>query len=58
MKAIQISHSQELNVIDIESPQVPGYGEVLLDVDYVGFCVSDINTFIGSNVMAINHVIT
>ena len=38
MKAIQISHSQELNVIDIESPQVLGYGEVLLDVDYVGFC--------------------
>lgn len=30
MKAIQISHSQELNVIDIESPQVPGYGSITL----------------------------
>ena len=47
MKAIQISHSQELNVIDIEKPQAPGQGEILLKLHYVGFCGSDINTFMG-----------
>ena len=57
MKAIQISHSQELNIIDIEKPQAPGQGEVLLKVDYVGFCGSDINTFMGRNTMALNPVI-
>lgn len=57
MKAIQISHSQELNVIDIESPKAPGYGEVLLNINYVGFCGSDINTFMGRNSMALNPVI-
>ena len=57
MKAIQITHSQELNVIEMEKPQAPGQGEVLLKVDYVGFCGSDINTFMGRNTMALNPVI-
>ena len=35
MKAIQISHNQELNIIDIEKPQAPGYGEILLKLHYV-----------------------
>lgn len=56
MKAIQISHSQELNIVDIEKPQC-GAGEVLLKLQYVGFCGSDINTFMGRNTMALNPVI-
>ena len=57
MKAIQISHSQKLNIIDIERPQAPAAGEVLLKLCYVGFCGSDINTFMGRNGMALNPVI-
>ena len=57
MKAIQITHSQELNVIEIEKPQAPGQGKVLLKLCYVGFCGSDINTFMGCNTMALNPVI-
>lgn len=57
MKAIQITHNQELNVIDIAQPQAPGQGEVLLKLNYVGFCGSDINTFMGRNTMALNPVI-
>ena len=57
MKAIQISHSQELNIIDIERPQAPAAGEVLLKLCYVGFCGSDINTFMGRNGMELNPVI-
>ncbi len=57
MKAIQISHNQEYNVIDIEKPLKPSAGEVLLKIHYVGFCGSDINTFMGRNTMALNPVI-
>jgi threonine dehydrogenase-like Zn-dependent dehydrogenase len=57
MKAIQISHNQELNIIELENPQAPGQGEVLLKLCYVGFCGSDINTFMGRNTMALNPVV-
>ena len=57
MKALQITHSQELNIIDMEKPQAPGRGEILLKLHYVGFCGSDINTFMGRNTMALNPVI-
>ncbi len=57
MKAIQITHSQELNIIDMDAPQAPAFGEVLLRLRYVGFCGSDINTFMGRNGMALNPVI-
>ena len=57
MKAIQITHTQQLNVITIEKPPAPGKGEILLKLHYVGFCGSDINTFMGRNTMALNPVI-
>lgn len=57
MKAIQITHSQELNVVDLPKPAMPGEGEVMLRLSYVGFCGSDINTFMGRNTMALNPVI-
>lgn len=57
MKAIQITHNQEYNIIDIQSPEPPKAGEVQLRLKYVGFCGSDINTFMGRNGMALNPVI-
>ena len=57
MKAIQITHSQELNIVELPQPAQPGEGEVLLRLSYVGFCGSDINTFMGRNSMALNPVI-
>jgi len=57
MKAIQISHSQEYRVVEIDTPTCPSPGEVLLKISYVGFCGSDINTFMGRNSMALNPVI-
>ena len=57
MQAIQIYHNQVLNVIDVERPSAPAAGEVLLRLQYVGFCGSDLNTFMGRNTMALNPVI-
>ncbi|MBO4564686.1 MAG: zinc-binding alcohol dehydrogenase family protein [Bacteroidaceae bacterium] len=57
MKAIQISHNQEYKVIELNRPAAPQAGEVLLKIQYVGFCGSDINTFMGRNSMALNPVI-
>lgn len=57
MKAIQLTHNQELNIIQLDAPAAPGAGEVLLRLHYVGFCGSDINTFMGRNTMALNPVI-
>ena len=50
MKAIQITHNQELNVINIEKPQSLSDGEVLLRLHYVGFCGSDIKSRISRHV--------
>lgn len=50
MKAIQISAPGELGVVDINTP-VPREDEVLLKIKYVGFCGSDLNTFLGKNPM-------
>ena len=57
MKAIQIKHSQEYNIVDIPEVKELKEGEVLLKICYVGFCGSDINTFMGRNTMALNPVI-
>ena len=50
MKAIQISEPSVMKVIDIEKPQM-GDDEVLVRMEYVGFCGSDLNTFRGGNPM-------
>jgi threonine dehydrogenase-like Zn-dependent dehydrogenase len=57
MKAIEITHEQDLRVVQMEKPQGPGDREVLLRLEYVGFCGSDLNTFMGRNTMALNPVI-
>lgn len=51
MKALQIINPGTIRQIEMEKP-VPGDGEVLLKLNYVGFCGSDLNTFRGRNAMA------
>ncbi|MBP5507271.1 MAG: zinc-binding alcohol dehydrogenase family protein [Prevotella sp.] len=50
MKAIKITAERQMTVVDIEEPRM-GDNEVLLRLSYVGFCGSDLNTFLGRNPM-------
>ena len=50
MKAVQIANPSEMKVVELEKPAV-GVGEVLVRIKYVGFCGSDLNTFLGRNPM-------
>lgn len=50
MKAIQIPVMETLQVVDIMKPEMKS-DEVLLKIKYVGFCGSDLNTFLGRNPM-------
>ena len=50
MKAVQIVKAGEVRLIETGKP-VPGSGEVLLKVLYVGFCGSDLSTYLGKNPM-------
>jgi threonine dehydrogenase-like Zn-dependent dehydrogenase len=56
MKAIQITAPSGMKVIDVNAPQLKR-GDVLLKIHFVGFCGSDLNTFLGRNLMALNPVI-
>ncbi|MBQ7181777.1 MAG: zinc-binding alcohol dehydrogenase family protein [Bacteroidaceae bacterium] len=56
MKALQITNPHKLEVIDLPQPS-PASDEVLLRIQYVGFCGSDLNTFRGRNALALNPVI-
>ena len=51
MKALQIPQPHQVRVIDLPVPAA-GPGEILLQICYVGFCGSDLNTFRGRNAMA------
>jgi 2-desacetyl-2-hydroxyethyl bacteriochlorophyllide A dehydrogenase len=51
MKAIQINEPASMQVIEMEKSQAPAAGEVLLRMEYVGFCGSDLNTYLGKNPM-------
>lgn len=50
MKAVQIVKPSEIRVVELDKPVV-GTGEVLVRINYVGFCGSDLNTFLGRNPM-------
>ncbi len=50
MIAIQIISPENIKIADRPVP-VAGTGEVLLKINYVGFCGSDLNTFLGKNTM-------
>jgi threonine dehydrogenase-like Zn-dependent dehydrogenase len=48
MKVIEINAPGEMNVAEREVPVV-GFGELLLSIKYVGFCGSDLSTYLGKN---------
>lgn len=48
MKAFAITGLKETSFVDVADPVV-GPGEVLLEVKYVGYCGSDLNTYRGLN---------
>lgn len=50
MKAVQIVNTSEMKVVEMEKPVI-GSGEVLVKIKCVGFCGSDLNTFLGRNPM-------
>jgi 2-desacetyl-2-hydroxyethyl bacteriochlorophyllide A dehydrogenase len=50
MKAVQISGLHEMQVVNVEKPVLKA-GQVLVKINYVGFCGSDLNTFLGRNPM-------
>lgn len=50
MKAVQIVEPSEMKVVEIERPELHA-GEVLVKIEYVGFCGSDLNTYSGRNPM-------
>jgi threonine dehydrogenase-like Zn-dependent dehydrogenase len=50
MKAVQIIQAGEIKLVDIHSPSILP-NEVLLKIKYVGFCGSDLNTYLGKNPM-------
>ena len=50
MKAVQITEAGKVQVADIVKPTL-GAGEILLRIKYVGFCGSDLNTYLGRNPM-------
>lgn len=50
MNAIAIMAEREVALVEKEKPQA-GVGEVLVKIEYVGFCGSDLNTYLGKNPM-------
>ena len=51
MKAVQIAAPQKMAVVEIEKPELKA-GEILVKIEYVGFCGSDLNTYLGRNPMS------
>ena len=56
MKKILIEDVEKVSVVECEKP-TPKPGEVLLKIGYVGFCGSDLNTYLGKNALAISPVV-
>lgn len=56
MRQIRIPEQGQIKVEEAAKP-IAGAGEVLLKIKYVGFCGSDLNTFLGRNLMAKEQVI-
>lgn len=56
MRQIRIPEQGQIKVEEAAKP-IAGVGEVLLKIKYVGFCGSDLNTFLGRNLMAKEQVI-
>lgn len=56
MKAIRIEQPRHITVVDVDEPQM-GRDDVLLRIEYVGFCGSDLNTWRGRNLLAKSPVV-
>ena len=50
MKAIQISGMRQMEIVNVPEQELKA-GEVLLRLEYVGFCGSDLSTYLGKNPM-------
>ena len=50
MKAIQISGLRQMEIVNVPEQELKA-GEVLLRLEYVGFCGSDLSTYLGKNPM-------
>ena len=50
MKAVHIVEAGKVAVVNLNKP-VPAQGEILLRLKYVGFCGSDLSTYLGKNPM-------
>lgn len=50
MKALNITAERQMKVVQLPEPEV-GAGEVLIRLEHVGFCGSDLNTYLGRNPM-------
>jgi len=50
MKAIQITGERQMQVVDVPEQEMKA-GDVMLRLQYVGFCGSDLNTYLGRNPM-------
>lgn len=50
MKALNIIAERQMKVVDIPQQEM-GSGDVLVRIEYVGFCGSDLNTYMGRNPM-------
>ena len=57
MIALQITGLETIQTIELPDPAPLQPTEVLLKIEYVGFCGSDLNTFLGRNGMAKANVI-
>jgi len=50
MKAVQITEPGKVSLVQLEKPGISA-DEVLVKIHYVGYCGSDLNTFLGKNPM-------
>ncbi len=50
MKAVNVVEPGKVEIVEIDAPVV-GHGEVLIKLKYVGFCGSDLSTYLGKNPM-------
>jgi threonine dehydrogenase-like Zn-dependent dehydrogenase len=50
MKAVEITKPGEMKVVERKKPR-PGREDILLKIKYVGFCGSDLSTYLGKNSM-------
>lgn len=52
MKAVQVKNPREIQIVDVEKPQIQHAGDVLVRVRIAGICGSDVHIYHGTNPMA------